>query len=84
MATSLERLDPAHRTVLTLRVLQNRSYDEIARELGINPGTVKSRIARAREKLRALLADACPEFDPGASPADWFEPARTAGTLSPA
>jgi len=84
VATSLERLDPAHRTVLTLRVLQNRSYDEIARELGINPGTVKSRIARAREKLRALLADACPEFDPGASPADWFEPARTAGTLSPA
>jgi RNA polymerase sigma-70 factor (ECF subfamily) len=84
VAASMERLDPAHRRILALRVLQNRSYDEIAGELGINPGTVKSRIARAREKLRALLAEACPEFAPDSAPSDWFEPARAAGTLSPA
>ena len=84
VAASLEKLDPAHRKVLTLRVLQSLSYDEIAREIGINPGTVKSRIARAREKLRSLLAEACPEFAPDALPADWFEPARASGALSPA
>jgi RNA polymerase sigma-70 factor (ECF subfamily) len=84
VAASLERLDPVHRKILSLRVLQNKSYDEIAGELGINPGTVKSRIARAREKLRSLLAEACPEFAPEAAPADWFEPARPVGALSPA
>jgi RNA polymerase sigma-70 factor (ECF subfamily) len=82
IADSMEKLDPAHRRILTLRVLQNRTYGEIAGELGINPGTVKSRIARAREKLRALLAEACPEFAPDSAPSDWFEPARAGGTLS--
>jgi len=84
VAACMEKLDPPHRQILTLRNLQNRSYDEIAQELGINPGTVKSRIARARERLRAQLADACPEFSPDAEPSDWFEPARAAGALSPA
>jgi RNA polymerase sigma-70 factor (ECF subfamily) len=84
VAACLEKLDPAHRRILALRVLQDRSYEEIAVELGINPGTVKSRIARAREKLRTLLAEACPEFAPDAAPSDWFEPSRAVGVLSPA
>ena len=77
----MEKLDSRHREILTLRNLLNRSYDEIAQTLGINVGTVKSRIARARGNLRSLLAEACPEFAPDASPSDWFEPTRASGRL---
>lgn len=77
----MEKLDARHREILTLRNLLNRSYDEIATSLGINVGTVKSRIARARGNLRALLAEACPEFSPEAAPSDWFEPHRDSGRL---
>jgi RNA polymerase sigma-70 factor (ECF subfamily) len=72
----MARLDARHREILTLRNVLNRSYEEIAQALGINVGTVKSRIARARENLRALLAEACPEFEPGAAASEWFLPTR--------
>jgi RNA polymerase sigma-70 factor (ECF subfamily) len=48
-------LNKKHREVLILRNVKNLSYDAIAEELGISVGTVKSRIARARETLRALM-----------------------------
>ena len=73
----VEQLDARHREVLNLRNDLNRSYEEIATTLGINTGTVKSRIARARANLRALLAEACPEFARGAALSDWFLPSRT-------
>jgi len=60
----------APREILTLRNILHRSYDEIATALGINVGTVKSRIARARENLRAKLAEACPEFAPESAPSE--------------
>ena len=78
----MQKLEARHREILTLRNLLHRSYDEIAQTLGLNVGTVKSRIARARENLRRLLAEACPEFAVDAAPADWFEPARNAGRLA--
>ena len=81
VAVCMEKLDARHREILTLRNLLNQSYDEIAQALGINVGTVKSRIARARGNLRALLVEACPEFSPDASPSDWFEPSRPTGRL---
>src|SRR3954470_7081500 len=81
VTSCMEKLDARHREILTLRNLLNRSYDEIAQALGINVGTVKSRIARARGNLRALLAEACPEFSPDAEPSDWFEPTRATGRL---
>lgn len=71
------------RDILTLRNAENRSYDEIARELGISPGTVKSRIARARERLRYLMNAACPEFDEHTGANDWFEPVRSASRHAP-
>jgi RNA polymerase sigma-70 factor (ECF subfamily) len=82
VAACMGKLDARHREILTLRTVLHRSYDEIATALGINVGTVKSRIARARENLRALLAEMCPEFTPDASPSDWFEPARASGRLA--
>lgn len=44
-----------HRAVLLLREVEEMSCEEIAATLGLAEGTVKSRLARAREALRQLL-----------------------------
>jgi RNA polymerase sigma-70 factor (ECF subfamily) len=48
-------LNEKHKEVLILRNVKNLSYDEIAQQLEISVGTVKSRIARARDSLRDLM-----------------------------
>jgi len=53
----MERLGAKHREILILRNVKNLSYEEIADILHISIGTVKSRIARARESLRAKLGE---------------------------
>ncbi len=53
----MERLGRKHREILVLRNVKNLSYEEIAGILGISIGTVKSRIARARESLRSKLGE---------------------------
>ena len=50
-------LNDKHKEVLILRNLKNLTYDEIAQKLEISVGTVKSRIARARESLRTLMGE---------------------------
>lgn len=48
---------PEHfRTIVVLREIQGLSYDEIANILNTNIGTVKSRLARARQRLQEVLA----------------------------
>ncbi len=45
------------RAAIVLRDIQGCSYDEIAQTLDANVGTIKSRISRGREKLRAVLSE---------------------------
>jgi len=53
----MEKLSAKHREILTLRNIKNLSYEEIAVILNISVGTVKSRIARARDSLKAKLGE---------------------------
>ena len=55
IAQAMASLDEEQRQILTLRVVNDLSYTEIAELLTIKEGTVKSRIARARENLRKKL-----------------------------
>ena len=66
------KLDRRYREILTMRNVSHLSYDEIAQTLHIKVGTVKSRIARARESLRALMTETCPEFSPETDAKDYF------------
>ncbi|PYR54827.1 MAG: hypothetical protein DMF85_21215 [Acidobacteria bacterium] len=54
---ALDKLPFDQKTALVLREIDGLSYDEIGFSLGIAVGTVKSRLARAREALRAELRD---------------------------
>lgn len=53
----LAQLPPEQREVLLLVALEERPYAEVARLTGVPVGTVMSRLSRAREKLRLLLAE---------------------------
>ena len=49
---AIRGLDDEDRTVIILRDVEDRGYEEIATILDMNLGTLKSKISRAREKLR--------------------------------
>ena len=54
---ALASLPAEQREVLLLVALEDMSYDEAARTLGIPIGTVMSRLSRARERLRATMLE---------------------------
>lgn len=55
ISAALQSLEPQQRQILTLRVINDLSYAEIAEILGVQEGTVKSRLSRARDALRKKL-----------------------------
>lgn len=57
LATALCRLSRADRNVLLLVAWGQLSYDEVAEAISIPVGTVRSRLNRARRKVREALAD---------------------------
>ena len=54
---AMARLGPEHREILVLRAVEEMSYDEMAAVLRIPRGTVMSRLARARMRLRELMEE---------------------------
>lgn len=62
---ALGQISPDQRMVVILSDIQGHSYDEIAEITGVAPGTVKSRLHRARARLRDVLQDSGELSDPG-------------------
>jgi len=56
LQAALGELSPEHQAVLVLRVVQDMSYEQIAAALSVPPGTVMSRLSRARAELKARMA----------------------------
>jgi len=57
MEAALAELPVIHREILVLREVEGLSYEELAARLGIQKGTVMSRLFHARKKMQAALAD---------------------------
>ena len=57
LVQQMGRLSPDQREVLLLAAVEEMRYEEIASVLSIPIGTVMSRLSRARDKLRRLIAE---------------------------
>jgi RNA polymerase sigma-70 factor (ECF subfamily) len=55
---SVAKLPVHHREVFVLRELEGKSYEEIAEITGVNLGTVKSRLNRARSAFAEIIEPA--------------------------
>ena len=60
LRAAIAALPPRQRTVVVLRYVEDRSVGEVATELGISPGTVKSQAARALDTIRARIEPGAP------------------------
>ena len=54
--SSLQAINPNYRDAFVLVVLGGLSYEDVARRLGVNVGTVMSRVHRAKKRLRVRLS----------------------------
>lgn len=57
VAQAMAALEEEYRLVLTLRVVEDLPYEQIAEVLDLKVGTVKSRISRARAQLKKILQE---------------------------
>lgn len=53
----VRQLSPAYRAAFSLFAVDGFEYQEIAEMLGVNIGTVKSNISKARQKLKNMLSE---------------------------
>lgn len=53
--SALELIPSELRVIITLRVYENLSYDDLAELLGLELGTVRSRLFRARQMIKEIL-----------------------------
>ncbi len=58
LAKAIEALPESFRTVVSMREVDDLSYEEIALQTGISIGTVRSRLSRARARLKEILRPA--------------------------
>ncbi len=54
---ALQKLSEEHRAVVTLHDIEGLPHEEIARIVGVNSGTVRSRLHYARQQLQGWLSD---------------------------
>jgi RNA polymerase sigma-70 factor, ECF subfamily len=54
---AIQALPPDYRDAIVLRYMEDLSYDEIARHLGVPVSTVETRLHRAKKQLRQLLQE---------------------------
>jgi RNA polymerase sigma-70 factor (ECF subfamily) len=57
LLAAVSKLSEPHREVIARKHFSGASGDEIAQQLGIPPGTVRSRLSRAYAELRAILRE---------------------------
>jgi RNA polymerase sigma-70 factor (ECF subfamily) len=53
---AIERLPAGYREIFVLHDVEGYTHEEIGGLLGIEPGTSKSQLSRARQRLRTALA----------------------------
>jgi len=54
---AINELSDEHKSIIILRDIEGLTYEEICEILNVSLGTVKSRISRARERLKNILVD---------------------------
>ncbi len=57
IAEQLRALPAEHRAALTLRIVEERDYDDVAARLGVSEQTARARVSRALRALHAGIAD---------------------------
>ena len=62
LARAIDALPDGYRTVFVMHDVEGYTHEEIATSLGIQPGTSKAQLFRARAKLRVALADFAGEW----------------------
>jgi len=62
LAQAIDALPPGYRTVFVMHDVEGFTHAEIAGALGLQPGTSKAQLSRARARLRVELADYAGEW----------------------
>ncbi len=62
LARAIDALPPGYRAVFIMHDVEGYTHEEIGGALGIESGTSKAQLSRARAKLRAALADFAGEW----------------------